>query len=112
MVGAFTSPHGQEATFSGEADVAIEPIERPEGQLAGGAVEFGVVGFRIFLGNASTADPGVLIHRHPQGIFMSDDSTERQKILALAWDDVGTDPIVLSRLSDGTIARNPSSLSA
>jgi hypothetical protein len=98
------------ANFSGHAEVGIAPITGPDGDLWAGVVDFGAVSFRLYLGTPTTTDPEIVFHRHPQGVFISRPARDRQKVLALSWDDGGSDPIILTRMADGTTARHPSDL--
>jgi hypothetical protein len=98
------------AAFSGQAEVAIEAHAGPDADLWGGVIEFGAVSFRLSMGTMATTDADVVLHRRPQGIFMAGPDRSRQKVLALSWDDGGSEPIVLTRLGDGSTGRNPSDL--
>lgn len=100
----------QNAPFSGEAEVAIEPLSDSNGDLVAGVIEFGAIAFRFFLGNPTSVDSDVQFHRHPQGVFVSTASIDRQKVLALSWNDGGNAPVIFTRLADGTTERRPSAL--
>jgi hypothetical protein len=98
------------ATFSRQAEVAIAAHTGPDADLWGGVVEFGAVSFRLGLGTMAATDTDVVLHRHPQGIFIAGADRDRQKVLALSWGDGGSDPITLTRLADGSVDRAPSDL--
>jgi hypothetical protein len=99
-----------DAPFSGQAQVAIASAIGPDGGLWAGVVEFGVVSFRLCLGKMATTDRGVLIRRHPNGIIITTPENTRRKVLALAWDDHGSDPIIQRHIGRGSSSRNPSDL--
>ncbi len=93
-----------EEPFSGEADVVIQSITGPDGSLTAGLIEFGAVAFQFCFGTPGGAED-IEFHRHPSGLFLQQASTSAQKVIALAWDDGGSDPVILTRVGDGTIER-------
>jgi hypothetical protein len=54
-------------------------------------------------GSRRRATTGQQWIRNPQGVYIHDEPTDTQKILALSWSDNGTEPVVAMRMGDGTV---------
>jgi hypothetical protein len=91
---------------SAEADFGMTVLTGPEDDVYAGEVTFGVVALRFAFGVPDLRE-GVLMTHHPSGVLISDTKVTAQKVLALAWDDGGGLPLILTRLADGTSAERP-----
>jgi hypothetical protein len=95
--------------FSGEASVALESLSGPDGGLWGASIEIGAVALR-FSFVVPGGDERLDLKHHPEGIFIRSEGIDVQRVLVLGWVAAGTDPVILTRIGDGTTETRPSAL--